>query len=129
MTNPLDDRSFVADRQWTRTGGETRTRKRGATLVLRDVRASRLALLVDQHSRGVVRVSFDERPVGTFRLSRGRGPQHRIVELGKLAKVRHGRLVVKVVSSNQPVRIEGVYAGSLRPAARTRHRSRRTARP
>jgi hypothetical protein len=111
VTTPLDDRRFNADRHWTRTGGETRTRKRGATLVLRDVTASRLALRVDRHSRGVVRVSFDGRSLGTFRLSRGRGPQHRIVGLGKLAKAKHGRLVVKVVSSNQPVRIEGVYAG------------------
>jgi hypothetical protein len=111
VTSPLDDRSFVADRHWTRTNGETRTHKRGATLVLREVRASRLALRVDRHSRGVVRVSFDGRSLGTFRLSRGRGPQHRIVELGKLAKARHGRLVVKVVSTGQPVRIEGVYAG------------------
>ncbi|GAA4757984.1 hypothetical protein GCM10023350_49580 [Nocardioides endophyticus] len=111
VTTPLDDRRFDADRSWTHKRGETRTRTRGATLVLRDVRAQRLALLVDRRSRGVVKVSFAGRSLGTFRLARGIGPQHRLIELGRLGKVRRGKLVVRVMSRGQLVRVEGVYAG------------------
>ena len=111
VTTPIDDRRLDADRSWTHQGGETRTRTRGATLVLRDVRAQRFALLVDRHSRGVVKVTFAGRSLGRFRLAPGVGPQHRLIELGHLSKGRRGKLVVRVESRGQLVRVEGVYAG------------------
>lgn len=111
VSTPLDDRALSSSAAWSRAHGTSTTRSRGATLTSPRIRGSRFALLVRPSAdAGTVRVTFDGRRLGTHRLVAGRPGRPRVIALDGFKRPRHGRLVVTVVSSGKPVRIDGIYA-------------------
>jgi len=111
VATPLDDRALKAGKGWTHTHGTSQTRARGATIASPRIHGSRFALLVAPSAgAGRVKVSFGGRSLGTYRLTKGHRDRPRIVDLGAFKRTRHGKLVITVVSSGKPVRIDGIYA-------------------
>jgi len=111
VATPLDDRALKAGKGWTRSHGTSQTRARGATIASPRIHGSRFALLVAPSAgAGRVKVSFGGRTLGTYRLTKGHRDRPRIVDLGGFGRARHGKLVITVVSSGKPVRIDGIYA-------------------
>lgn len=116
-TVPLDDRSLKG-KGWKRTeaadhfeGTVTTTRRSGATLVRKGVRAESLALVVTRSAKGgKVRVSLGKKQLATVSL-RGSGTGE-VVPVADFGKVRAGKVRVTVVSrTGRKVAIDGLVVG------------------
>lgn len=113
---PVDDRALRASAGWQRARSKaayqrtlTVTSRRGARLVLGGVRAKRLSLVAATCPRcGTVEVRHGGRLVGTVDLS-SRKPRHkRVFTLPGYRGLRSGKVVVRVTSTGEPVRIDGI---------------------
>jgi hypothetical protein len=94
-------------------GTYVEARKKGATLSLRGVKASRIALLVPRsRSYGTVQVSFGGKVLGKVNLAQKRKgvAKQQIVPVGGTFPLRQGGLKITVVSQKKVVRIDGIYA-------------------
>ncbi len=116
-TTPVDDRSMKAAKGFKRAQGGahylgtyTKATKKGATLKLVGVKASRIAILVSKAPKGgKIQVSFAGKRLGTYSL-KGKGNRV-LIGAKSLGGLKTGNLVIKVVSKNgKVVRIDGVVA-------------------
>lgn len=115
-TTPVDDRTLVAGRGWSRVRGTgdylstyTASTRQGATLTLTGAKAKRVGLLVTTlPGGGTVQFSFAGARLGTFRLSSATARHRQLIPIRLFAAARTGTLVITVVSSGKPVRIDGV---------------------
>ena len=123
-TTPLDDRKLKraklkgkkvwAKRKESGHFAKTylETKRRGAVLTLRNVKAAKVALLAPtKRGYGTVKVKIGKKTLGTASLARtGKGlKKQQVVTVGGGGKVRSGTLKIIVTSTNKPVRIDGVY--------------------
>lgn len=111
VATPLDDRSLKGSKgDWTRAGGSTSSTK-GATLASPRIHGTRFALLVHPSARaGAIRVTLGGQRLGTVKLTKGNPKKARVITLRGFKRTQHGKLVITVVSSGKPVRIDGIYA-------------------
>ena len=116
---PVDDRTLIAHDAWTRGSGAghyrrtyTVSRRQGAVLELKAVRARRIALLVTRMpGAGTVRVRFAGTPLGRYDLAAPAIAKKQVIAVRKFTRVRTGNLWIRVVSpTGEPVRIDGVIA-------------------
>ena len=115
IATPADDRVARKSKGWTRKSGagfyggsSLLSRHRGATLTLPAVHARRLALLVSTgRGQGRVAVFWRGTRLGTWSLASSARGHQRLIPVAGWSEVRAGKLVVKVVSSGKPVRIDG----------------------
>jgi List-Bact-rpt repeat protein len=85
------------------------TSTKGATLVLPNVRAKRLAIVVTKcPGCGTIKVFFRSKLLRTIRLGAGSTRKRQIVDLATFNAVQSGKLRAVVTSSGRPVKIEGV---------------------
>jgi hypothetical protein len=110
---PLDDRGLTRKGVWKAGTGDAyyagtflRTSNEGASVVLKKVKAKRLAILVDQVSNGGrVQVWLAGIKLATFN-TKGSGTQ--VMVDVPLPSAMAGRLVITVSSTGKPVSIDGV---------------------
>lgn len=113
-TVPLDDRALLGD-DWNRVTGQghfkntlTTTKKHGAVLTRSNIKAKRLALVVQKTATsGTVKVTFAGQDLGSFSLQ-GDGKK-KVVNLATFGSVKTGTLTIKVTSADgKPVNIDGL---------------------
>jgi hypothetical protein len=112
---PADDRVARKSKEWSRksgaayyAGSSLTTRQRGAALTLRGVHARKLGLLVSTgRGHGRVAVFWNGARLGVWSLASGPRAHQRLLAVASWPDVRTGKLVVRVVSSGKPVRIDG----------------------
>jgi len=113
-TVPLDDRALLGD-GWNRVTGQghfkntlTTTKKHGAMLTRSNIKAKRLALVVQKTATsGTVKVTFAGQDLGSFNLQ-GDGKK-KVVNLATFGSVKTGTLTIKVTSADgKPVNIDGL---------------------
>jgi hypothetical protein len=117
-TTPIDDRAFEARGAWLRLRnpsayGQTlaSTGVTGARLRLADVSARSLRLVARTCPRcGKVRVTHGTRDLGVVDLSSARVRNRRAIMLPGYDEVRGGAVVVRVVSQDKPVYVDGLIA-------------------
>ncbi|HZA26913.1 MAG TPA: hypothetical protein VE915_04590, partial [Actinomycetota bacterium] len=81
----------------------------GASLVLPNVQAKRLAIVVTKCPRcGTIKVYFGKKLLRTVRLAASSVKKKQIIHLATFDALRTGRLRAVVASSGRPVKIEGV---------------------
>lgn len=116
-TTPVDDRSLKMAGGFSRKNGGahyrgtfTQATKNGAALTLKNVKASRIAILVTKVARGgKIQVKFGTKILGTYSL-KGSGLKQ-LVAQKSLGGLKTGTLTIKVVSpSGKVVKIDGVVA-------------------
>lgn len=124
-TTPVDDRTLTrVGQDWTRKTGDGRwdrtylqTRTKGARLRLDGVHAGVLGVLVERgQGFGRIAVSFDGVRIGTVDLA-GQPRRRMVVTLAEFETAQEGSLVIKVLTRNRTVRIDGVYAAQPNDAA------------
>lgn len=106
---------------WTKRKGNgyflgrySMTSTQGASLVLANVQAKRLALVVTKCPRcGTVKVFFRNKLLRRIRLGAGSTRKKQIVNLAVFNTVRSGKLRVVVTSSGRPVKIEGLGVSAV----------------
>ncbi len=116
-TTPVDDRALKMAKGFKRANGGahykgtyTVATKKGATLTLKNVHASRIAILVTKSAKGgKIQVFFGKKNLGTYSL-KGTGLK-KLVAQKSLGGPKVGTLTIKVVSpSGKVVKIDGVIA-------------------
>jgi hypothetical protein len=115
-TTPVDDRGARATNGWRRVehakayrGTQTVTNLRGQRLALPRASGKTLRLVATTCPRcGVVRVRMGNRDLGRVSLRSAKLKHKRVVHVASFPKVRTGRVVIRVVSSSKPVRIDGI---------------------
>jgi len=112
---PLDDSSFRKRGPWKRKSGAgyylgnfSLATKRGATLSLAGLEARRLALVATRcRGCGVVEVLLDGKRLKRINLASRSLHKLQVIQIASFPGVRHGTVLLRVVSSGKPVRIEG----------------------
>lgn len=116
-TTPVDDRTLKMAKGFKRANGGAHYRgtysvatTKGATLTLKNVHASRIAILVTKAAKGgKIQVLFGKKVIGTYSL-KGSGVK-KLVAQKSLGGSKVGTLTIKVVSaSGKVVKIDGVVA-------------------
>lgn len=117
---PADDTVLVRSGRWSsRTdaayylGSASRTRHRGSTLTLADIRAKDLSLVASRCRRcGTVKVRWNGTTLRRIELTASSTKRKRIISVASFGAPRTGTLKIKVVSRKRPVLIEGMAIGA-----------------
>lgn len=112
---PVDDSSFRKHGPWSRRSGPgyylgnfSVATKRGATLSLAGLEARRMALVATRcRGCGVVDVLLDGKRLKRINLASTGLHKLQVIQVASFPGVRHGTVLLRVVSSGKPVRIEG----------------------
>lgn len=113
---PVDDRATRATSGWRRLkdsksyrGTVTVTREKGQRLVLPRAEGRTFELVATTCPRcGAVKVRLGNRNLRTVSLRSSKVRTKRILHVASFERVRRGRVVVRVVSSGKPVRVDGI---------------------
>lgn len=113
---PLDDRDLRSSSAWTerfRTrfylGTFTKTKRRGAALVARNVRVRDIHLVAQRCAHcGKVAVLFNGSRVAKVGLRSTRTLNKRIIHAASFGSVRRGTVKIVVISRGSPVKIDGL---------------------
>lgn len=111
----LDDRALAAD-GWSRKTGDccyldtySVSSRRGATLTRRDAKTRRIDVLATRCAGcGSFQVIWNGEVLETIRLQATRTRHRSVFDIATFSRVRSGTLKLRVVSSGEPVRIDGV---------------------
>jgi uncharacterized repeat protein (TIGR01451 family) len=113
---PLDDTALTRRGRWAREGSKTafngatvRSSTRGASLVIRNVRAKRISLLATTCKRcGTVEVRLGARLLKTVSLDAKTTRTRQVLPVLLATGLRSGTLTIRVTTQGRPVRIDGL---------------------
>lgn len=112
---PADDTAASKSAGWSRTtssayyrGSALLSKTNGSRLTVTNVRAKRIALLVSTGAaNGKIEVYWRGAALGSWSLASTTTVHRKLISIRTLSAVTSGTLVVKVITSGKPVRIDG----------------------